>query len=183
MATFKIDVQKTDGLFFWSNRYFVDSPDLGLAHSTAVEVIAEVESHIHNDRVTIDKVRTSTITPGDNIFLSTVLNLACDFADDAIPLPLFNVVRVDLTVGLGRPGRKFYRLNWGANRVVAGFKWDATSISSVTAAIDTMRVNADGAGTPIIDEGGELWTDATGFQPIGMRQLRRGSRRPTEPII
>lgn len=183
MALFKIDVQKTDGLVFWSNRYFVDSPDLGLAHSTGTDIIATVEADIHNTQVTIEKVRTSTVTPGDNIFLSTVVGLAGTFGTDSVPMPLFNVVRVDLTVGLGRPGRKFYRLYWGTNRVVAGFKWAATDISSITAAIDTMRVNADGAGTPIVDEGGELWTDAFGFQPIAMRQLRRGSRRPSEPII
>lgn len=183
MATFQVTIQKTDGHEFWTNDYFLDSSDLGLAHNTATTVIAPAEQGIHNNLITINKARTSTVAPADFTFLTTDLDLVGTYGDDANPLPLFNVVRVDIAVGLGRPGRKFYRLGWGVNRTTPLYRWMATEASNVTTAVEAMRLACDGAGTPITNKRGDLWVNAVAFPLIGMRQLRKGSKRKEEPVI
>lgn len=183
MGIFQVTIQKNSLSEFWTNDYFLDSPDLGLAHSTALDVLAPFEQSIHNNLVSIVKVRTATITPADFTFLTAEMDLVGTFGDDANPLPLFNVMRVDIAIGLGRPGRKFYRLGWGTNRVVPTYRWNASDTSAVTTAVEAARIACDGAGTPITNRRGDIWFNAVAFPLIGMRQLRKGSKRREEPII
>lgn len=183
MALFKVDTQKTDGVRVWSNRYILDAVSLAQAHDSAVNIIAAAEIAMHADFITIDHVRTSTLVPNDNSFLTTATDLAGTLASSGSPLPLWNVVRADMTMSSGRPSRKYLRSGLGSGDIIGGYKWNGTNISAVQLALATMRNDLDEAGTPWVDEQNDAVLSVNTFQPIGMRQLRRGSRRVTTPII
>jgi len=108
MPVFKVDIEKQYGTEFWTNVYYVDAASLTLAHAVAAEIV-NAEQEIHLVSVNFTKYRTSDLLPDTDQYISTALNSPGErgFAGD--PLPLFNVVRVELSVGIGRPGRKYLR--------------------------------------------------------------------------
>lgn len=183
MPLFQIDIQKTGYGEIWTNRYILDAVSLSQAHDSALTFMLVAEQSIHAAAITIDRIRTSTLTPNDNLFLTAAPNAVGTFTASGNALPLFNVVRADMTMSTGRPSRKYYRGGWGTGQVGSHLHWDGSDISGITALLNGLRSDLDGAGTPWVDEDGDAVMDATAFTLIGMRQLRRGSRRRTEPII
>jgi len=63
------------------------------------------------------------------------------------------------------------------------YRWDASDTSAVTTAVEAARIACDGAGTPITNSRGDIWFNAVAFPLIGMRQLRKGSKRRDVPVI
>lgn len=184
MAGFKIIVQKTDSVGqFWVNDYLVEAPDRATAHDAGVEIIAGAEKSLHVSFITIDKVRTSTLAAGDTNFQTTALGLAGELGSSGNALALFNCVRADLNASLGKPGRKFYRTGMGGGNMGGGYKWDSTPIAAIQAVLDDMRTALVEAGVIWILPGSRTVDVVEVFDKVSMRQLRRGSKRPTEPII
>lgn len=184
MAIFKVDVQKVDSVNnFWTNTYLLEAASLDEAHSSAVIHIAGGEQDIHASFITIDKVRTSTITPNDLVFRSQALNLAGTLTTSGNALALFNVVRVELPVAEGRPSRKYYRCGLGGGNMAAGYKWDGGVVTAIESSIADFKTALTTAGTPWVDPQGEIITTIVALEKVGMRQLRRGSKRPTTPVI
>lgn len=175
----QIDIQKVMGNEYWTNRYLTDLA-VGTAEAEALAtLIAEAEQDFLYNVVTIDKIRIATLTPGDDVF--QVWNPALvgtrTFSAGTL-LPLFNVVRIDFGAGLGRPSRKYFR-GALAEVDVDGNVLTNTFRTGPAAAYATAIADAPNIVDP---QGSEL----IGFSvsiPIGMRQLRRGSRRRSEPVL
>jgi|KBSMisStandDraft_5_1062788.scaffolds.fasta_scaffold381947_2 hypothetical protein len=183
MALFKVDVQKHGFEEFWTNSYILDAVSLSQAHDSAVNIIVPAEAFIHSPAITIDRVRTATLAPNDDLFLTAIPNEDGTLTASGQPMPLWNVVRADMTMNTGRPSRKYYRCGLGTDDVATGFNWEASIIDAIQSSVDGMRAELDGAGTPWVDRQGDSVLAASTFVKISMRQLRRGSKRRENPII
>lgn len=173
MAVFQIDIQKRLGNEFWTNRYFTDAAILAEAHVNAQTVMNQ-ERSFHGDAVEFVSYRTSTIAEGDDVFLSSPISLfgAVSFGNY---LPLFNVVKVQLTTAGTRPYFKLYR----------GCLFEENTTGSL---IDAATVDLVGDGISgmidIITSGlGVLFGGYAVNPRIQMRQLRRGKRKRSGPVI
>jgi hypothetical protein len=175
----QIDIQKFYIGEYWTNRYLTDLPVGDAATETLALAIANAEKPLYFNVVRIQKIRIASLQPNDNVYQTWDPNLVGTRAGTATAmLPLFNVVRVDFGAGLGRPSRKYLR---GVLSEI-----DSTG-PNIEAGTITTFLNPYGntisglAG--IVDPQGD---DLNGFSvtaAIGMRQLRRGTRRRTESVL
>lgn len=93
-------------------------------------------------------------------------------------LPLFNVLRVDVTAAMGRGGRKYLRGVLGEEEITFN-----TISPGAVSTYETMYCNVlDGLDYLVKKNGVEL-DDWSVFPQVGMRQLRRGSKRRVTPVI
>lgn len=180
MPLYTVDVQKKQGTEYWTNRWVVSSPSLGQASVLGGE-IAGHELSIHTTNVLIDRYRTRPLVPGgDNYIIVPVgYNGGYEGGTLASQIPLFNVVRVDWAVAEGRPSRKYFRTGLTESMVDGSVLVEAYRVF-VDGRMEDLRITLAGA---LVDVDGQAINDATVFPAVGMRQLRRGSRRRLTPII
>lgn len=182
MPVFQLDLQKEFLGHFWTNRYFVLADDLADAFNARTDLTAG-EQDIHTSNVRITKVRASTLTENDGVFLSETLNVAGTLSSSGNGLPLFNVVRVDWSAGTTRPARKFYRSLLATGEVGSAFQWTSGVVGTIQAALEAMQDALSTIGLPLVNRQGTVLGTPIVKLDIAMRQLRRGTRRQTEPII
>lgn len=182
MPVFQIDVEKTLGGEFWTNVYYVQAGNLAQAVAAAQDV-ALMERSFHYSYVLFTKARVRTTVEGDFVYETVPINEFGQVDPLGSPhLPLFNVLRADFQVGGSRPSRKYYKLpilenNQNNGLIDPGLSADvATKLNARLEALAT-------AGTPLCDPQGQILQAATTFRNVGMRQLRRGSKRKLKPII
>lgn len=177
MPLFSVDVQKFGAGEYWTNRYIIDVADLDAGIAVG-EDIADLERVPLLASFVIEKYRVSSVVEGDDVYAIVPYEQAGLAFSDGFPLPLFNVVRVDFAVGFGRPSRKYLRgcLSEGS---IAGMNIE----TAVRGNIQTNYATPLAALPAYVDVDGQPITSATVFSAIHMRQLRRGSRRRTTPII
>ncbi len=182
MPTYQIDVEKLYNNEYWTNVYYVGPNLLSLDDAVqAADSIVAFERAIHFDVVTFTKYRASTIVPGDIEYRTIILNVPGNRVSTGNTfLPLFNVVRCDLTdEGFKRPERKYYRLP-----VAEADQADGVLGFNVGTLIDdAWTTQIQGNSVPLVGPNGEAIIDLSVFPNVGMRQLRRGSRRRTTPVI
>lgn len=177
MSIFKVDIEKQLGTEFWTNVYYVDAESLTAAHAIGAEIVV-AERGIHSNLVTFTKYRTSDMVPGTDQFITEPLNVQGAVAANSSLLPLFNVLRVDLGVGVGRPSRKYLRGVLYEDTVT----FDTVDPAAV-AVYDADYANDLEIIEELVDIDGQPIINVTVNPKVGMRQLRRGSRRATTPII
>lgn len=183
MPLYQIDVEKQFGGEFWTNRYIVNTSGLANADEAA-DIIVQRELEFHREGFTFTKVRTRTFAPGDEIYSSRPLGSDGQLPPSGPLLPLFNVVRVDFPAeGGGRPSRKYYRIGITAGDLANDFIVNNTILSIVEQSTAAMIAQLNANASPLVDVDGQILTDPTAFAQIGMRQLRKGSKRRTEPIL
>jgi len=183
MPVFQIDVEKSFGSAFWTNRYFVTAASIENAHEGAA-IILDREVQFHREDIVFTKYRTRTVTEGDDVFIITPVSVSGAQAPSGPYLPLFNVARVDISVaGFGRPSRKFYRIGLCAGDVIPGFGFDVSLRNLVASEMAQMITETNANASFLCDADVDLWDTPTVFTPIAMRQLRRGSKRSTEPVL
>lgn len=181
MPIYQIDIEKsyspTSGTtVYWTNVYHVNTADLASA-ITAGQSIVTLEKTIHSTATTFTKMRTrntSTLAQAGTITPLT----GTGGRSSSGPLPLFNVFRIDFGVGSGRPSRKYIRgpLNGADNTSGAVTSTTVTTIqNSYIAPMLGLNVVTDPQGQP--------WVNGTVYPYVGMRQMRRGSKRKVTPVI
>jgi hypothetical protein len=182
MPLYQIDIEKsflaaTGSLIYWTNVYHADRPTLADAQSTAT-IILNAEKSIHYSNVTYTKYRVRPAVVGSEGSI-TAVNLpgARGIASNEY-LPLFNVVRIDFTATIGRPSRKYLRLPVLETNQVNG----ALSAGEITA-LNTNYCTPMLGVTGLCDVDGQNFTAVTPYPYVGMRQLRRGSKRRSTPVI
>lgn len=183
MPLFRVQVFKThplNGDREWSNDYFVRASTLTLA-SGAATTIRIAEQAFHNVATIFTKSRTSSVTPHDDAFVTEIVNEPGTRTNPSNNLPLFDVVRVDMSVvGGGRPSRKYYRLPLGTSDV-ANLVVDSTLRSTIDAALSALIADLNTAATPWVDPDDQEINDAAAAEKVGMRQLHRKRRKKTTP--
>jgi hypothetical protein len=172
---FKVDIQKRLSDEFWTNRYFIRRDTLSEA-VTSANFIVEAERIFHATTVLFDRVRVSDMVPGTDEYVTSVLNSAGFQNDDGELLPLFNVLRMDLSATSGRPSRKYYRGVLRETHITFNDVSNGIRNTAEDAIADLLAI-------PLVDIDDQDLVGATSFSKVGMRQLRRGSKRRTTPII
>jgi len=171
LGLYYVDIEKAYQNEFWTNRYVIaaSSPSAGAA--TADSLVA-VERTLHYTPILITRYRISDDVPlTDNYFIKTV-NLAGQSVVAGDLLPLFNVLRCDFNVvSGGRPSRKYFR----------GCLLEADiTFNDLVAGALTNRQNQCNQFITIqnfLDVDGQTFASASVSPKVGMRQLRRGSKR------
>lgn len=92
-------------------------------------------------------------------------------------MPLFAVLRVDLTVVGSRPSRKYLRGVLAENNTDGPYNLVASAVTSFTNLYAAPLAGVAG----LVDVDGEEITGAVVYPKVGMRQLRRGSKKKVIP--
>jgi hypothetical protein len=182
MPVFQIDVQKDLGGEFWANVYYVSCASLSQAESTFSTFLA-FEQSFHYSQVHFNKLRASTLTENDFQFVSSAVDENGTLEATVAINPLFDAIRTDLNVAVGRPGRKYYRgclqqTDWGE----LGFIDPAQRTLITTAVSDLITDLATLGDFTLVQRDGDEIITAAVAPFYTNRQLRRGSRRAV-PVI
>ena len=182
VAVYQIDIEKsylpsTGSLVYWTNVYHVEAASLSAA-STSGANIATIEKAVHQTTVNYTKMRVRPYGVPGNV--GTIVPLTGTGARTAVDsLPLFNVWRVDFAVAVGRPNRKYLR-----GPIAEGDQASGLISPSITSTILTTNyINPLLALGVLVDTQGNSVTSGNAWPYVGMRQLRRGSKRKTTPVI
>lgn len=166
----------------WENVYLVRGPGDPPADTplpAVAFIIANAEREIHLPSVTFEYARVSTVAAGDNSFVTVPIgfNGLRPASDAGAPLPLWNTLRVDLLVELGRPSRKFFRGVLGEAdidymSVAEGIRTNAQVMMNamITELTETAEM------TMVDPQGQEIYASQP-YNRVQMRQLTRGRRR------
>lgn len=174
MPLYQADIEKRLGSEFWTNRYIINAPDFASANEIADNLTA-AERTIHATSVTLTRYRLSTTAINDGIYTIVPLNVSGLRAPPGSLLPLFNTLRVDLQAAVGRPSRKFYR-GVLAESDIAGDAMQA----DFSAFVNLIEVELATEIRPgVVDPQGTVLLNATVYDFVQMRQLRRSRRRRT----
>lgn len=183
MPLYQIDIEKKLGDEYWTNVYYVERDDLAAANTDA-GFIAGAEANMHLVSVQFTKARIRSAIQGDEIYVTRPLNFLGTRSLENNPLlPLFNVIRVDFAAVSGRPSRKFYRACLLAGHLTGVGNLTNAIILTAQGAVDGLFGAGGMPGVPLRDVDGQALTSASVFQAVGMRQLRRGSKRRTTPVL
>jgi hypothetical protein len=177
MPQYQIDIQKVLGTEYWTNVYHVSAASLTAARDIMFDIVDE-EKKIHHTNVSFDRYRVALMPVSGGSFLTGGLSgpgLATGPAD----VPLFAVARVEFSTGFGRPGIKMYR-----GCLTEGDIVDTTALSSgIQTYFNGTWIPGLLAAAPLEKINGTGFVGGSLSPTVGMRQLRRGSRRRTEPVI
>ncbi len=178
MPLFSLDIEKRLEGEYWTNRYILDRAELGAAANSGTDIY-NAESAITADIVEFTKFRVSDLVPNTDVYQIIQLNSFGDRPSQGEYLPLFNVVRVDFNVsGGGRPSRKYLRLPI--------FETDQRNGVLEPAFYTFVQLNyaqVIAGYTSYVDIDGQEINGGRVSPQVGMRQLRRGSKRRLQPII
>lgn len=180
MPDFQVDIEKVFGTEYWTNVYTVQAPAITEASGIANQIV-QIERAVLVNGVTITKVRTSLAgEENPDQFIVTPVNQNGTYEETGVGqlLPLFNCARVDFSAGMGRPARKYLR-----GLLKEGNVDGSTLTSGLVTHINTNYVAPLIALGTVAKQGGGFYTAGAVFVPIAMRQLRRGSRRRTTPVL
>ena len=173
----QIDIQKRLAGEYWTNVYHCVASTPASAQFVADELVT-LERGIHMGNVEFVSYRFAAF-PGPSE--GTVIPIGA-FGNGAIAsfLPLFNVMRVDFPATSGRPSRKYYRQPVAEANQENGV-WIPTALAGFQANFTNFA--ATPVSSQLVDVDGQLLQEGRISPSVGMRQLRRGSKRRLQPII
>lgn len=173
--TWQVVIQKQLGSEYFVNDYHVQATSPTDAKIKGLQIV-EIEKDVHRNIVAFVNMRVR-LAPSTG--QGTIYPLS-GAGDDPIGayLSLFNVIRVDLAPEFGRVGRKYLRLPIPVAGVNNGNLTPEYRLSLQT-----------GYTVPLLNLGfvckpnGQVFLSGAVQTAVGMRQLRRGSKRRLQPII
>lgn len=177
MPLFQIDIQKRWNEMYWTNVYHVEASDIPAARLIGYDIVS-AERAIHMPFVLFVSMRTRPYPGPSEGNIQTLDAQGSAPAGDF--LPMFNVVRVDFPTAIGRPSRKFLRTQIPETGTANG-----VLLPAYVSLIQTEYI-APLASLPVgtlVDIDGQALTTGILYPAVGMRQLRRGSKRVVTPVI
>jgi hypothetical protein len=174
----KVDVQKTRGGLYWTNRWLLALASPADVSNAMVTAICNEEAQLHATTVTIISVRVSDMVEGTDNFFIYPKNIPGTVTDVADPMPGFVTLRCDFGVGPGRPLRKYWRTYVGEGQTTGGV-WAPSYVSVATDRMEELLTLVPS----ICDPQGNVATSVAVKSALQMRQLRRGTRKPLTPVI
>lgn len=160
---------------YWTNVYWL-STDLSDSAAAAVDILA-AERAITLSPVLFTKMRIDDGVEDTDVFVTSSPNLfGLRSPGGNEMVPLFNVLRVDFAAGVGRPSRKYMRGVLTEDDVIFN-----TIRATPLATLDAAYAAVVAAVTAFVDVDGEDITSGASYPFVGMRQLRRASKKKTTP--
>jgi hypothetical protein len=176
MALWQIDIQKQLGSEYWTNVYHVNVAGQAAAAAIA-EVIAGIEQDVHLDIVTFTSYRVRPYPPAG--VPGTVYPLGYNGQNPSGSyLPLWNTINVVFQAAQGRPSRKYLRIP-----VVEVAQENGVLTPTYLASFQDNYATPLEAIPELVDVDSEGFGAIRVLSTVGMRQLRRGSRRRVTPVI
>lgn len=176
MALWEISIQKNIGSEYWINVYHASVPDQAGAVDVANQVIA-IERGAHMVAVSFVNFRVRQVDVLAQAGTVYPIGLTGQVGNTPY-LPLFVVARVDFAVYTGRPSRKYMKFPISGSAVDNG--------NFTTAALGFYNTNyaeaLEGVAN-LCDNNEQPFLSIKVNPTVGMRQLRRGSRKKETPII
>ena len=176
MALWEVSIQKQLGSEYWINVYHCEAADQPAARVVAEEIVG-VERAVTMDNVSFVNFRirqASVLGAPGTVYPIGLTGLVAT----TVYMPLFVVARFDFAVPVGRPSRKFLKPPVATTIISNG---------TFTTAGQTFYNNTYADGLLAISElranDGQSFLSIRVNPTVGMRQLRRGSRKRTTPII
>jgi hypothetical protein len=181
MAVFSIQLFKGTAPLRWSNRYHVNSPTITQANTDALDVLLTAERNITPTFMQFTEMLVSTITEGDRVFISTVLDVAGLRAFSTDALPLFNTALARFSVGgIGDSARKYYRILTEGD--IGGGALEPSLVTLMLSELNDMVNGMAEAGSPLCKVDGSLLTDVSVQSEVQERQLRRRNKPRGIPL-
>lgn len=177
-GVYQCDIQKVLAGQYWTNRYHV----IGANFEEATQVgqaIAAIERAETISSIFFTSLRISTPQAGDDAYQVTPLSYYGSVVAAGNPLPLFVVVRVVFSKGPGRPDVKYYKGMANKDALNDAFTYTQNLVAGLTEHLATPLQNIAG----LSDALGQAYNLISIDGRIGMRQLRRGSKKKLQPII
>lgn len=178
MPLHQVDIEKEYRGEYWTNRYIIQVADVDAGMIVAQNIVL-YERSAHLAVVNFHRVRVSDMVQGTDLYRVEPLNTQGTLAVDASGwLPLWNVVRVDFGVATGRPSRKYLRCPIQESWTVE----DSLTPGHIAILRDGYVANMV-ALPEYVDVDGQPIINGAVIPKVAMRQLRRGSRRRTLPVL
>lgn len=178
MSVFKVDFQFRYQTEYWTNKLYVTAPDTATVRTWVTGEIGPILAGAVQNSITLEKARITELPFVRNHYTDVPLNLPGG-GGATPPAPLFNVVRWQFGQNVGRQTFHYFRGSITPSNI--------GSDQNFTPAAKTYNdaiVNQVGDTTlPITDRNGNPYISFTTALAVGMRQLRRGSKRKARPII
>ena len=176
MPIYQVAIEKQLGTEFWVNDWYVDAPSVASAHAMGDEIM-DFEQDLSLNVVQFVRMR---VRPAGTLGNSgTIFPVTGTGSRPAGPyLPLFNTLNLIMSVPVGRPSRKYLRLPLLSADVGNGVLTNSAMTYFQTQLSGHLPQMPD-----VCDESGQQITHIGIVATVGMRQLRRGSRRKTLPIF
>lgn len=176
MPVFQVDVQTRAGALYITNMYHVVASSLTEARDQALTII-DIQRATLPTFWSITAFRVATPAEGDDQFVSEPVAIPGTRTVGQV-MPPFVRFRVDFRQGFRRPGRKF---------LIGVAEADSDGDTFTQDAIDFIRNNyvnplLDAPGLVLCGPDGSQFVGGDLSKTVGMRQLRRASKRKN-PVI
>lgn len=182
MPVYQVDIEKTMVLntgntYYWTNSYHVVAGDQVTAvnHGNSIVVM---EKAIHAANQTFTKMRVRNVSVLGMSPTIVVLSGPGGRTAPADQLPAYCTARIDFGKAVGRPCRKYLRINIGELEQTNGI----LSAALITALTNNYMNPLVALGV-VADPSGDIIVNGSIITPVQMRQLRRGSKRKVGPVI
>jgi hypothetical protein len=161
---------------YWVNVYHL-AAETGAAALTAANTLVLNERNIHRTNILFTKFRVDDGVEGTDVYDTVAVNqFGLAVLGSSEIMPLFVVLRVELnTVGGGRPSRKYYRGVLLESDVSGMMVTNTGFLTGVSAGLTAAFPGI------VVDPDGQAILNAECSPIVGMRQLRRGSKKKVTP--
>jgi len=177
MALYQVDIEKQLDTEFWTNVYHVDVTDLSNAIGAGTTLV-NIERTIHLDAVTFTKFRVRPYPSSGNTGTIVPVGELGQNTGQGAYIPLWNTLNVVFGVATGRPSRKYLKLP-----IPEASQTNGTFIQAFLDDWQEQYADAMQALDFLVDVDGQNILTVRVQPKVGMRQLRRGSKRRLQPII
>ena len=177
MPVYKVDIQFKLNTEYWTNVFYASHPSVFAAKLWVDNLVEAMQDSVQNS-VIIDKARITPAPFVANTFTDYPIGVN-GTGGSTPPAPLFNVVRFVFGKAVGRGVSHYWRGGVTPSNIGAD-----GNFSGAAQAFNTSKAEAIGAlSPPPCDRQGNVYTTFSAAPTVGMRQLRRGSKRRTTPVI
>jgi hypothetical protein len=177
MPVYKLDYQFVVGTEYWTNKWYVIATDRVDA-VTAANAIATIMAGFVLQPVVLDKVRITPEPFLKNVYQDIALSLTGTAGAGPVA-PLFNCARLRSSGNYGRQTNHYMRGTVQLDSIAADQRFNAGAITFFNGkCAQLMDLN-----WPLCDKNGYVYVYLNVSPIVGMRQLRRGSKRRVRPVI
>lgn len=176
MPIYRGIIQKNFFGEFLVNDYNISAPDMEAAMAF-LETIAHYEAALFIPGIVINTLRVSSLPQGDNYFYTKAVNIPGTRTYTGALTPPFNRFRVDMGVGFRRPLRKYLLIPLTGDVNGGGLSSAAQTLVNTSYCQPLVALGC------VVAINGTIVGSASVSERVGMRQLRRGSKRRSTPVI